>query len=112
MLWMRVKDYRGSPWFGDDAAMTQMHQYLDRRPWEENVGDLTCVERDKYRADQKDMCPEVKETMSQGANVVPEAQRCTIKPWSSQIDSGNCTQSRFLSRNSLYENGPRRINIR
>ena len=63
------------------------------------------VERDKYRADQENMCPEAKETMSQEANVVPEAQRCTIKSWSSQIYSGNCTQSRFLSETPFTRMG-------
>lgn len=37
MLLRRVKDYRGSPWWNCGAATTQMHQNLDRRPWEEKV---------------------------------------------------------------------------
>ena len=57
------------------------------------------------------MCPEAKETMSQEANVVPEAQRCTIKFWSSQRYSDNCTQSRFLSNRALCKNEGRRMNV-
>ena len=33
----RVRDYRGGSCWRAGGAMTQMHQILDRRPWEEKV---------------------------------------------------------------------------
>ena len=87
MLLRRVKDCRDSSWWGCGAAKTQMHRDLDRRPWEDEVGKSirTSKNTSGCRAVKNGKGVRSRETMSQEANVVPEAQRCMSKLWSSPI---------------------------
>lgn len=48
------------------------------------------------------MCPESEGTMSQEANVVPEAQQ-GVKSWGALIQSSSVMQSRYPSRYSYHK---------